>query len=120
MDLDRTLSALSDPTRRSVVDELRYAPRRAGELAAALGTTPAGLSRHLRVLRQSGLIVEESQPGDARVRLYRLRPEPFDELRGWVQDVQQFWSGQLEAFKAHVETRSKQRARALPRKDSKP
>ncbi len=110
-DLDRTFSALSDPTRRNVVDLLRVAPRRAGDLARALGTSPAGLSRHLRILRKSGLVEEEIQDDDARVRIYRLRREPFDELRSWVDEVEAFWGDQLAAFKAHAERTRRKKAK---------
>jgi DNA-binding transcriptional ArsR family regulator len=61
------------------------------------------LSRHLRVLRRSQLVEEESLDEDARVRVYRLRREPFDGLRSWVEDVQSFWEDQLASFKAHAE-----------------
>jgi DNA-binding transcriptional ArsR family regulator len=110
--LDRTFAALSDPTRRGVVDLLRAEPRRAGDLAQELAVTPPALSRHLRLLRQSGLVEEAALPGDGRVRLYRLCPEPFADLRGWLDQVESFWSGQLAAFKAHAEDR---RPRRLPR-----
>jgi DNA-binding transcriptional ArsR family regulator len=59
------------------------------------------MSRHLRVLRKSGL-VESSEHEDARVRVYRLRPERFGELREWLEEVEQFWTGQLRAFADHV------------------
>lgn len=101
--IDDTLSALADPTRRSVVDLLRTEPRRAGDLADALSTSAPAMSRHLRVLRRAGLVSVEALPDDARVRVYRLRPEPFDELRQWVEEVEAFWGGQLAAFKAHAE-----------------
>ncbi len=117
--LDRTLAALADPTRRGVVDLLRAGPRRAGELAAELEMSPAGMSRHLRVLRQTGLVEEELLEDDARVRVYALRREPFDALKSWVEDVEAFWTGQLAAFKAHAErTRSVRggRGRATKRK----
>jgi DNA-binding transcriptional ArsR family regulator len=104
VDLDRTLSALADRTRRNIVELLRDQPRRAGELAL----NPAGLSRHLRVLRQSRLVEEESPEEDARVRVYRLRREPFVGLQSWVEGVQSFWAGQLASFKEHAErTRGK-------------
>jgi DNA-binding transcriptional ArsR family regulator len=103
--LDATFAALSDPTRRAVVDLLRRGPRRAGELSEALGTSPPAMSRHLRVLRECGLVAEERGAEDARVRVLRLRAEPFDELRHWVDEVEQFWAGQLEAFRAHAERR---------------
>jgi len=104
--LDATFAALSDPTRRAVVDLLRRAPRRAGELAEALSMSPPAMSRHLRVLRECGLVEEERPDDDGRARLLRLRQEPFDELRRWVDEVERFWSGQLAAFKAHAERRA--------------
>lgn len=105
--LDATLSALADPNRRAVVELLRKQPRRAGEIAAALSLTPPALSRHLRVLRRSGLIYVEPHKQaieeDARVRIYSLRKEPFDRLRGWLDEVESFWVGELAAFRDHVE-----------------
>lgn len=101
--IDATLSALAEPARRGVVDLLRERPRRAGELAAALRLSAPAMSRHLRVLRQRGLVEEERQETDARVRVYRLRREPFQDLRGWLDEVESDWSAQLDAFKAHVE-----------------
>ncbi len=109
--LDGTFAALADRTRREVVDLLRDEPQRAGDLARALDVSPAGLSRHLRVLRRSGLVEEQSLPDDARVRMYRLRREPFDELRAWVEDVERFWDGQLASFKAHAESKGSAKRR---------
>jgi DNA-binding transcriptional ArsR family regulator len=101
--LDRTLAALADPHRRRVVDLLREQPRRAGELAEAVGLAPPAMSRHLRTLRASGLI-EESHPAfDARVRVYRLRPEPMADLKAWLEETERLWTEQLAAFKAHLE-----------------
>jgi len=105
--LDATLAALADPTRRHVVELLRERPRRAGELAAASAMSGPAMSRHLRVLRASGLVEvefeEEQVDHDARVRVYRLCPEPFVDLRAWLDYVQAFWSNQLDAFKTHAE-----------------
>jgi DNA-binding transcriptional ArsR family regulator len=109
--IDRTLAALADPTRRGVVDLLRKRPLRAGELAAAFEMTPPAMSRHLRVLRQTGLVDEEAQEDDARVRVYRLRPEPFARLRDWLDQVEAHWSDQLASFKAHAERRKAGKAR---------
>ncbi len=102
-DVDATLAALADPTRRRVVDMLRGGPRRAGELSAAFDMSAPAMSRHLRVLRTRGLIEEEGVEHDARVRVYRLRPEPFRDLQAWLQQLQAFWKDQLGAFKAHAE-----------------
>ena len=101
--LDATLFALADRNRRAVIDLLKEQPRRAGEIAAALSLTPPALSRHLRVLRRSGLIHEQGLEEDARVRIYRLRKEPFDKLRVWLGEVESFWAGELAAFRDHVE-----------------
>jgi DNA-binding transcriptional ArsR family regulator len=106
--LDRTLAALADPHRRAVVNLLRERPRAAGELAKAVGLTPPAMSRHLRTLRQGG-IVEESHPDfDARVRIYALRAEPMIDLMRWLEETERLWSKQLAAFKAHVEQAPKE------------
>ena len=111
--LDSALAALSDPTRRAVVQLLREGPRRAGDLAAALDLTPPGLSRHLRVLRRAGLIDDDEPEEDARVRLYRLEPAGFAPLREWIDELEAFWGDQLAAFKAHAEA---QAPKAAPRR----
>lgn len=102
--LDRTLSALADPTRRKIVDHLRQKPRRAGELATRIRVSPPALSRHLRVLRKNGLIEEQRGEEDARVRVYRLRQKPFRDLNGWLAEIEAIWTHQLSAFKEHAET----------------
>ncbi len=101
--LDTTLAALADPTRRGVVDLLRRRPRPAGELAAAFELSAPAMSRHLRVLRTRGLIEDERVDHDARLRVYKLRPEPFRDLHEWLDEVEAFWTDQLSAFKAHAE-----------------
>jgi DNA-binding transcriptional ArsR family regulator len=101
--LDRTLTALADPTRREVIDLLRAGPRRASEIAEELRMSRPAMSRHLRVLRKSGLVTENDLEHDARVRLYRLERRPFSELRGWLDEVEAFWTDQLASFKAHLE-----------------
>ncbi len=112
-DIDATLAALADPTRRHVVELLRERPRRAGELAADCTISGPAMSRHLRVLRSSGLVeVEEDRiDQDARLRVYRLRPEPFVVLQAWLDQMQAFWADQLDAFKAHVERTQKEEER---------
>lgn len=101
--LDDTLAALADPVRRSAVELLARGPRRAGELAAELGTTPSTMSKHLRVLRQGGLVDETHPEFDARVRIYTLRSAPMAELRAWLDAAERGWAEQLTAFKHHVE-----------------
>jgi DNA-binding transcriptional ArsR family regulator len=102
--LDGTLSALAEPTRRGVVDLLRERPRPAGELASACKMSAPAMSRHLRVLRLNGLVEEEhTGRADARLRVYRLRRQPFEQLRNWAAEVEEFWSDQLASFKEHAE-----------------
>jgi DNA-binding transcriptional ArsR family regulator len=101
--LDQTFSALADPTRRQVVDLLRQRPRRAGELADEVAASAPAMSRHLRVLRATGLVEVDGLDGDARVRVYRLRQEPFVALHAWLDQVEAFWSEQLGSFKEHAE-----------------
>ena len=101
--LDRTLSALADPTRRGVIDLLRKKPRKASDLADALRITRPAMSRHLRVLRKSGLVREEGHEDDARLRIYRLERPAFDDLEGWLEEVRSFWKDQLSAFKAYAD-----------------
>jgi len=100
--LDATLAALAEPTRRRVIELLRERPRRATELAADAGASGPAMSRHLRVLRASGLVEEQRVEHDARVHVYSLRPEPFDTLQAWLQEVQAFWTDQLDAYREHV------------------
>ena len=110
--IDRTLLALADPTRRGVIELLSSGPRRAGELASALQMQKPAMTRHLRLLRETGLVREEGLRDDARVRVYRLRRAPFDALRKWLDEVEAFWAFQLDGFKQHAEsTRGKRRAR---------
>lgn len=108
--IDRTLAALAEPTRRRVIDLLRERPRRAGELAEAVDVSPPLMSRHLRTLRLHGIVEEtHGDPADTRVRVYQLRREPFVELRGWLDDVEAFWTDQLSAFREHVEKTRKRK-----------
>lgn len=101
--LDVTLAALADPHRRRAVDILARGPRPAGELARELDLSAPTMSRHLRTLRESGLVEESHPEFDARVRIYALRPEPMVHLLKWLEESERLWSEQLLAFKAHLE-----------------
>jgi DNA-binding transcriptional ArsR family regulator len=101
--LDRTLAALADPHRRRVVDLLRERPYRAGDLAEAARLPFPTMSRHLRTLRQSGLVEEERDALDSRVRIYRLKAEAMAELRTWLAETDAMWARQLASFKAHLQ-----------------
>ena len=94
---------LADPTRRRVLELLSEEARRAGDLATAAGTSAPVMSRHLRILLESGLVADERLPDDARARLFRLRPEPIGDVRAWLDQLQAQWTEQLASFKRHVE-----------------
>ncbi len=101
--LDRTLAALADPHRRRVVDLLRERPHRAGELAQAARISFPAMSRHLKTLRRGGLVEEERDGFDSRVRIYRLRLEAMAELKVWLAETDALWARQLSALKAHLQ-----------------
>lgn len=108
-DLDQTFAALADPSRRAVIRLLQERPRRPSEIADALELPRPAMSKHLRVLREAGLVEEEVQRDDARGRLYQLRREPFEAVREWLDEVEAFWTEQLAAFKAHAERKGRRR-----------
>lgn len=101
--IDQTLAALADPHRRRAVELLGQKPRRAGELAEALGLPAPAMSRHLRELKQSGLVEETHPEFDARVRIYTLKEGAMADLKKWLAETERTWSDQLASFKAHVE-----------------
>ena len=98
--LDRAFAALSDPTRRRVLRLVASRPRAAGEIAEAFPVTRPAVSKHLRVLREAGL-VEAEQSG--RTRIYRLRPGGIAEARRWMDDAERLWDRALESFRRRVE-----------------
>jgi DNA-binding transcriptional ArsR family regulator len=114
--IDRTFAALADPARRRVVELLRTEPKRAGAIAAGLGMSAPATSRHLRLLHRTGVVEAMTVEADARLRVFRLRPEPFVALHDWLRDVEAFWTGQLEAFKAHTERGRRGRRRKQRRR----
>jgi len=100
--VDTALAALADPLRRRTVELLALRPHRAGELAGALGVAPPTMSKHLRILRQGGLVTDTQPAFDTRVRVYELCQEPFSDLRQWLEDAERGWTEQLEAFAEHI------------------
>ena len=95
-----SLDALAEPNRRRMLEQLRAGERSAGELGAALAITQPGVSKHLRVLREAGLV---SVREDGRRRLYRLRPEPLAELDAWLEPFRRLWSDRLDALERHLD-----------------
>jgi DNA-binding transcriptional ArsR family regulator len=84
---------------------LREGPRRAGELAAASGTSAPTMSRHLRVLLRAGIVADEPRVDDARARVFWSRPESMAPLREWLDELQAAGDEQLASFERHVDER---------------
>ena len=105
--IDKTFAALADPHRRHAVELLVERPRRAGELADELGLPAPAMSRHLRQLKQCGLVEETHPEFDARVRIYALKDGAMMELKRWLAQTEAMWATQLSSFKAHVEKKRK-------------
>ena len=91
------LAALADPTRRDLFERLHQAPSPVGRLAAALPISRPAVSKHLKVLKEAGLVTEEA---DGARRIYRIDPTGVGPLRAWLD---QFWDEALAAFKTEVE-----------------
>src|SRR5439155_21112836 len=96
---DELLAALADPTRRRIVELLGESPRTASELHGAFPIADPAVSRHLRVLREAGVIAERPVPHDKRVRLYTLELQRLDDLAAWIAEMSRMWQKQLDSFK---------------------
>lgn len=92
---------LADASRRRILDLLRTGERPVGELVVALALSQPAVSRHLRVLRDAGLV---SARVDAQRRMYRVRPEALRELDAWLEPYRLLWSGRLDELERHLDT----------------
>ena len=97
------LDVIAEPTRRRILDAVRAGERSVSELVDEVGMRQSGVSRHLKVLRDAGL-VEVRQ--DAQRRLYRLRPEPLMELDAWLEPYRAEWATRLDALERHLQRTS--------------
>ncbi len=100
------LEALAEPTRRRIVELLADGERSAGEIAAHFETSRPGVSRHLRVLREHGLVRVRD---DAQKRLYSLDPAPLAELDAWLAQYRGFWTNRLDALDTEIRRHQRQR-----------
>jgi DNA-binding transcriptional ArsR family regulator len=98
--MDTTFEVVAEPARRSILDQLVGGPRSVGELVEATGMSQPNASRHLRILREAGMV--ESRPQGQR-RLYELRPQGLAELIGWLAPYQRLWQGSLDALERHLD-----------------
>jgi DNA-binding transcriptional ArsR family regulator len=91
---------LAEAHRRSILDLLRDSERNVGELVGVLGLSQPAVSKHLRVLRDAGLVTARS---DAQRRLYRLRPEPLQAMDAWLEPYRRLWATSLGALERHLD-----------------
>jgi DNA-binding transcriptional ArsR family regulator len=91
--------ALADPTRRTIVELLAQRERSSGELAGHFELSQPAVSKHLRVLRQAGVVHVR---GEAQKRIYRLEPKTLSEAEGWLARHRQFWEGRLDALERQL------------------
>lgn len=99
---------LADPTRRRIVAALRHGERQVNDIVREAGIHQSGVSRHLRILHESGFV---SMRPDGQRRLYALRPEPFRELEAWLGDYRRLWEDCLDRFGVALEQRRKDAAK---------
>jgi DNA-binding transcriptional ArsR family regulator len=95
-----TYAALAEPHRREILDLLRTGERSVGDLVGHVGLSQPGVSKHLRILREAGLVAARTA---GRRRLYALRPQPLAELDAWLEPYRAHWSQQLDALERHLE-----------------
>ena len=96
----QVLEVIAEPTRRRILDAVRERECSVGDLVDQVGMHQPGVSRHLKVLRDAGLVEVRR---DAQRRLYRLRPEPLMELDAWLEPYRAHWAGRLDALERHLE-----------------
>jgi DNA-binding transcriptional ArsR family regulator len=105
MQLD-AFQALADPTRRRIVETLLAGEQQVAEVVAKAGIHQSGVSRHLRILHESGFV---SMRPDGQRRFYALRPAPFRQLDGWLTPYRELWEQRLDRFGAALEHKTRQR-----------
>jgi DNA-binding transcriptional ArsR family regulator len=98
------LQVLAEPRRLQILDLLRDSERPVGELVDRLGVSQPAVSKHLRVLRDAGLVEARA---DAQRRLYRIRPEPLAELDEWLASYRELWTTHLDRLEDHLDQRRK-------------
>jgi DNA-binding transcriptional ArsR family regulator len=104
MSAPAALQALAEPQRVAIVELLRNGERPVGDLVTHLELSQPAVSKHLRVLRDAGLVEARV---DAQRRLYRIRPEPFADLDAWLGTYRELWATQLDRLEDHLDSRRK-------------
>jgi DNA-binding transcriptional ArsR family regulator len=95
---------LAEPNRRDILELLRNGERPVGDLVERLNLSQPAVSKHLRILRDAGFVDVRA---DAQRRLYRISPQPLEELDEWLEPYRQFWTTHLDRLESHLDTRRK-------------
>jgi DNA-binding transcriptional ArsR family regulator len=91
---------LAEPNRRRILDLLRDHERPVGDLVERLAVSQPAVSKHLRIMREAGLVAVRA---DAQRRLYRVRPEPLRELDAWLEPYRHLWAARLDDLERHLD-----------------
>ena len=97
--METVFEIIAEPNRRAILSLLVSAEQSVGEIESQLGMTQPTVSKHLRVLREAGFV---ESTVDAQRRLYRLKPEPFQEMNDWLAQFRRFWSAHVDALERHL------------------
>jgi DNA-binding transcriptional ArsR family regulator len=122
--MESVFEIIAEPNRRAILSLLVSSQQSVGEIERQLGMTQPTVSKHLRVLREAGFV---ESTVDAQRRLYRLKPEPLEEVDAWLEQFRRFWSDHVDALERHLDrmehltpTKSKTRRRRRgPNRDVK-
>jgi DNA-binding transcriptional ArsR family regulator len=93
---------LAEPSRRRILDQLLDRPQTVGDLVAALSVSQPSVSKHLRVLRDAGVVQARK---DAQRRVYELRPEALADVLAWIEPYRRLWAGRLDALERHLDAK---------------
>jgi DNA-binding transcriptional ArsR family regulator len=103
-----TFEALAEPNRRAILDLLRDGELSVGALVERIGLSQPGVSKHLRVLRDAGLVRSRTE---AQKRLYTVRTEPLEEVDAWLEPYRRLWARTLDDLERHLDRDAKERSR---------
>lgn len=98
--MESVFEVIAEPNRRAILSLLGNSERSVGEIERKLGMSQPTVSKHLRVLREAGFVEAKV---DAQRRLYRLKPEPLQELDAWLDQFRRFWSAHVDALERHLD-----------------
>jgi DNA-binding transcriptional ArsR family regulator len=115
--MESVFEIIAEPNRRAILSLLVSSRRSVGEIERRLRMPQPAVSKHLRVLREAGFV---ESTVDAQRRLYRLKPEPFQEMDAWLSQFRRFWSAHVDALERYLDGMDRDRIRQMKQDQSKP